>query len=68
MKIKVMLAEDQNLVRQGICNLLELSDNIEVVGQVVDGSEVVDGIEALHAMNENAVMVPSIILTTFDDH
>lgn len=44
MKIRVMLAEDQTLVRQGICNLLELSDNIEVVGQVEDGSEVVNGI------------------------
>ncbi|PCJ24979.1 MAG: DNA-binding response regulator [SAR86 cluster bacterium] len=87
MKIKVMLADDQNLVRQGICSLLELSDNIEVVGQVVDGSEVVEGIkryspdvllldirmpkmtgiEALRAMNEASLMVPSIILTTFDD-
>jgi len=37
--IKVMLAEDQNLVRQGICNLLELSDKIKVVGQVVDGQK-----------------------------
>jgi DNA-binding NarL/FixJ family response regulator len=45
MTIKVMLAEDQTLVRQGICSLLELSDKIEVVGEVVDGSEVVDGIE-----------------------
>ncbi len=44
MKIRVMLAEDQNLVRQGICSLLELSESIEVVGQVEDGSEVVDGI------------------------
>ena len=48
MKIRVMLAEDQNLVRQGICNLLELSDRIEVVGQMVDGSEVVAGIERCH--------------------
>jgi DNA-binding NarL/FixJ family response regulator len=40
-----MLAEDQNLVRQGICNLLELSDSIEVVAQVDDGSEVVAGVE-----------------------
>ena len=39
-----MLAEDQNLVRQGICSLLELSNSIEVVGQVEDGSEVVEGI------------------------
>ncbi|PCI81664.1 MAG: DNA-binding response regulator [SAR86 cluster bacterium] len=45
MKIRVMLAEDQNLVRQGICSLLELSENIDVVGQVEDGSEVVSGIE-----------------------
>lgn len=44
MKIRVMLAEDQNLVRLGICSLLELSDDIEVVGQVEDGSQVVDGI------------------------
>jgi DNA-binding NarL/FixJ family response regulator len=40
-----MLAEDQNLVRQGICNLLELSDSIAVVGQVDDGAEVVTGVE-----------------------
>ena len=45
MKIKVMLAEDQNLVRQGLCNLLELSDLIEVVGQVTDGFEVLKGLE-----------------------
>ena len=88
MKIRVMLAEDQNLVRQGICSLLELSDNIVVVGQVEDGSELVDGvrrhtpdvllldirmpkmsgIEALRALNAAGLMVPSIILTTFDDH
>jgi DNA-binding NarL/FixJ family response regulator len=45
MKIRVMLAEDQNLVRQGICNLLELSDRIEVIAQVEDGSEILDGLE-----------------------
>ena len=45
MKIRVMLAEDQNLVRQGICNLLELSDRIVVIGQVEDGSEILAGIE-----------------------
>lgn len=52
--IRVMLAEDQNLVRQGICNLLELSENIEVVGQVEDGSEVVAGLR-LHQ--------PDVLLT-----
>ena len=87
MKIRVMLAEDQNLVRQGICNLLELSDRIEVIAQVEDGSEILDGLEkykpdvlltdirmpkmtgidALKLMQEKNVMVPTIILTTFDD-
>lgn len=44
MKIKVMLAEDQNLVRQGLRSLLELSDSVTVVGEVEDGSEVLDGL------------------------
>ena len=39
-----MLAEDQNLVREGLRNLLQLSDSIEVVGEVTDGSEVIDGL------------------------
>ncbi len=39
-----MLAEDQNLVREGLRNLLQLSDSIEVVGEVSDGSEVIDGL------------------------
>jgi DNA-binding NarL/FixJ family response regulator len=39
MKIRVMLAEDQTLVRQGIRNLLGLSDEVEVVGDVDDGPE-----------------------------
>lgn len=45
MKIKVMLAEDQNLVREGLRNLLQLSENIEVVGEVTDGSEILDGLD-----------------------
>ena len=88
MSIRVMLADDQTLVRQGICSLLELSQKIEVVGQVNDGSEVLDGIrqcwpdvllldirmpkmngiDALRAMRAADLMVPCIILTTFDDH
>lgn len=44
MTIRVMLAEDQTLVRQGLCSLLELSDCTEVVGEVTDGSEVLSGV------------------------
>jgi DNA-binding NarL/FixJ family response regulator len=39
--IKVMLVDDQNLVRQGVRNLLELSEEIEVVAEAPDGAEAV---------------------------
>lgn len=38
-KIKVMIADDHSMVREGIMNLLELDDNIEVVGFAGDGLE-----------------------------
>ena len=87
MSIRVMLAEDQMLVREGIRSLLGISDKVDVVCEAVNGTEVVDciaghqpdvllldirmplmnGIEALHAMQAANRMVPTIILTTFDD-
>jgi DNA-binding NarL/FixJ family response regulator len=87
MSIRVMLADDQTLVRQGIRSLLELSKAVQVAGEVCDGSEVIGGIErwlpdvllldirmpvmtgidALHAMQQQNKLVPTIILTTFDD-
>jgi len=41
-KIRVMLVDDQTLVRQGVRSLLELADDIEVVAEAIDG---VDAIE-----------------------
>ena len=87
MSIRVMLAEDQMLVREGIRSLLGISNKVEVVCEAVNGAEVVNGIErsqpdvllldirmpvmsgidALHAMKAAHCMVPTIILTTFDD-
>ncbi|MES2606298.1 MAG: response regulator transcription factor [Pseudomonadota bacterium] len=86
MSISVMLADDQTLVRQGICSLLSLSSKVHVVCEVGDGAQVVEGIErskpdvllldirmpmsgidALKAMNAADCLVPTIILTTFDD-
>ncbi len=40
--IRVVLVDDQLLVRQGIRGLLELIDDIEVVGEAGDGLEAVD--------------------------
>jgi DNA-binding NarL/FixJ family response regulator len=40
--IRVLLADDQNLVRAGFRVLLERGDDIEVVGEAADGAEAVD--------------------------
>ena len=40
--IKVLLVDDQMLVREGIKGLLNLSDKVSVVGEANDGSEIVE--------------------------
>jgi len=40
--IRVVVADDHNLVRQGIRALLEKADDIEVVGEAEDGMEAVE--------------------------
>ena len=40
--IQIILADDHNLVRQGICALLEKADDIEIVAQAENGQEAVD--------------------------
>lgn len=41
MSIRVLLADDHGVVRQGLRALLEKSDEIEVIGEVSDGREAV---------------------------
>jgi len=45
MAIKILLVDDQMLVREGIKSLLNLSDKVEVVGEAQDGSQVVEAIK-----------------------
>ncbi len=40
--IRVLIADDQELVRTGLRMILDVHDDIEVVGEAVDGSEAVD--------------------------
>jgi DNA-binding NarL/FixJ family response regulator len=88
MTIKLLLVDDQNLVKMGICSLLELSGRISVVAQLDNGLGVIDaigthkpdvmlldirmpkmnGIEVLAQMKEQGISLPTIILTTFDEH
>ena len=44
-KIKVMIVDDQLIVREGLKKLLELSDNIEVVAEADSGLECIEIIE-----------------------
>jgi len=46
-KIKVLLVDDHTIVREGISTLLELSPQIEVVGEAANGREALDLIKKL---------------------
>ncbi|MBN2555233.1 MAG: response regulator transcription factor [Anaerolineales bacterium] len=39
--IRILIADDQRLVREGIASLLDIQEDIEVVGTAVDGAEAV---------------------------
>lgn len=46
--IKVLLVDDQTLIRQGIRLLLEIEPDIQVVGQAANGLEALQQVESLH--------------------
>lgn len=45
--IRVLVVDDQTLVRQGVSGLLALADDIEVCGEAADGREALEQVEAL---------------------
>jgi DNA-binding NarL/FixJ family response regulator len=46
-RIRVIVADDHHLVRQGIRSLLEKAEDIEVIGEAADGQEAVELVERL---------------------
>ncbi len=46
-KIKVLIADDHAIVREGIHMILALHDDIEVVGEAADGMEAIDKVNKL---------------------
>ena len=47
-KIRVVLADDHPIVRDGLRKLLSLEDDIEIVGEASDGREVLDIVQKTH--------------------
>ena len=52
-KIKVMIADDHPIVRDGLRKLLSLEDDIDVVGEAGDGRELIEKVD---------VLMPDVIL------
>lgn len=46
-KIRVLLADDHAILREGLRALLALADDIEVIGEAADGQEAIDRVTAL---------------------
>ncbi len=46
-KAKVLVADDHELVREGICKLLELYEEVEVIGEAGDGLETLNKVRDL---------------------
>ena len=53
-RIKVMIADDHSMVREGIMNLLELDENLEVVGFAKDG---IDCIKKIPELNPDVLLL-----------
>ncbi len=51
--IRILLAEDHTIVRQGLCALLENQDDLEVVGEANDGYE---------ALEQAKLLKPDIVI------
>lgn len=53
-KIKILIADDHSMVREGLKQLIELEDDIEVIAQAGDGQEAV---EKIYEMNPDVVLL-----------
>src|SRR6266704_938823 len=56
--IRVLVADDQELVRSGFCVILEAADGITVVGEAADGAQAVAAVAAAAA--GNALLAPTV--------
>ncbi|MGH7252289.1 MAG: response regulator, partial [Nitrospiraceae bacterium] len=46
-RIKVLVADDHRVVREGLIAILKTKENIEVVGEAQDGQEAIEKVRSL---------------------
>ena len=54
MSIKIMIVDDHSMVREGLKNLLELEENIEVIEQAENG---IDCLEKLEKVSPDVLLL-----------
>ncbi len=66
--IRVLLADDQALIRAGFRVLIDAADDLEVIGEAIDGQQAVDLArrERADVVLMDIRMVKVVILTTFE--
>lgn len=57
-RIKVLVVDDHSVVREGICALLSLQKDMEVVGEAVDGQ---DAINKVHRLMPNVAVMDIVM-------
>ena len=79
-KIRLLLVDDQRIIRQGLRSLLEAKPDLEVVGEAENGQQAItqvealqpdvvlmDGVAATRLICQQFSATKVLVLTTFDD-
>jgi len=57
-RIRVLIAEDHTVVREGLCALIEARPEMEVVGQAADG---VEAVRQAHALRPDVILMDLVM-------
>jgi two-component system response regulator DesR len=65
-KLKIMVVEDQRLVREAISALLSLEDDFQVISQCEDGKQALSILNASARQEVDCIAMPDIILSDIE--
>lgn len=65
-KLKIMVVEDQRLVREAISALLSLEDDFQVISQCEDGKQALSILNAIARQEVDCIAMPDIILSDIE--